>query len=96
MLKFTKFLFFLFILQLATSCQTTTIQKKIVSQPKVEDKTLVKPFVIKWNLEKNFITKLPKEAKKVAKKYCQDRRIILIKLDTNEKLTAKGTFICGK
>ena len=96
MLKFTKYFLFLFISQLIISCQTTTIEKNNVKTSKNEDKTIVKPFVLKWELVKNHITKLPKESKIEAQKYCQNRRLVLIKLDTNEALQAIGTFICGK
>ena len=96
MLKFAKYFLFLFISQLIISCQTTTIEKNKVSTSKIDDKTIVKPFVLKWNLKKNHITKLPKESIIEAQKYCQNRRLVLIKLDTNEALNAKGTFICGK
>ena len=96
MLKFSKYFIFLFISQLIISCQTTTIEKNNVKTSKNEDKTIVKPFVLKWELVKNHITKLPKESKIEAQKYCQNRRLVLIKLDTNEALQAIGTFICGK
>ena len=96
MLKFPKYFLFLFISQLIISCQTTTIEKNDVKTSKNEDKTIVKPFVLKWELEKNHMTKLPKESKIEAQKYCQNRRLVLIKLDTNEALQAIGTFICGK
>ena len=96
MLKFAKYFLFLFISQLIISCQTTTIEKNNVKTSKNEDKTIVKPFVLQWELEKNHMTKLPKESKIEAQKYCQNRRLVLIKLDTNEALQAIGTFICGK
>ena len=85
MLKSTKYLFFVFISQLIVSCQTTTIDKNMANYSKKEDKTLAKPFVIEWDLDKNYITNLPKESKIEAQKHCHNRKIILLKL-FNENL----------
>ena len=72
------------------------ISKKDFSKSsKVElDKTLIKTFKLKWNIENNSLTELPSKIKKSAKNKCPNKKLIMVKIDTNENLQAEGTFKC--
>ena len=54
-----------------------------------------KPFVIKWKIEKNSITKIPLNINKKIKNICKNHnRVVLIKIKTYADDTALGTFDC--
>ena len=54
-----------------------------------------KPFVIKWKIEKNSITKIPFEINKKIKNICKNQnKVVLIKIKTYADDTAMGTFDC--
>ena len=54
-----------------------------------------KPFVIKWKIEKNSITKIPLNINKKIKNICKNHnRVVLIKIKTYADDTAMGTFDC--
>ena len=76
-------------------CQITNY-KKVESKTfyKKEDKTLIKTFVLKWDLDTNIITKLPKKIKEEANNICKNKKIVLIKINTNQNSKAIGTFKC--
>ena len=54
-----------------------------------------KPFELKWKIEKNSITNIPSEVRKIIKNVCKNHNIfVLIKIKTFEDDTALGTFDC--
>ena len=54
-----------------------------------------KPFVIKWKIEQNSITKIPLNINKKIKNICKNHnRVVLIKIKTYADDTAMGTFDC--
>ena len=65
---------------------------KIVKE--IEDETLIKNFTLKWDIEKSNITKLPKNIKEKGQTICKTKKLVMIKIDTDENLKAIGTFNC--
>ena len=54
-----------------------------------------KPFELKWKIEKNSITNIPSEVRKIIKNVCKNHNsFVLIKIKTFEDDTALGTFDC--
>ncbi len=54
-----------------------------------------KPFELKWKIEKNSITNIPLEVRKIIKNVCNNHNsFVLIKIKTFEDDTALGTFDC--
>ena len=54
-----------------------------------------KPFELKWKIEKNSITNIPSEVRKMIKNVCKNHNsFVLIKIKTFEDDTALGTFDC--
>ena len=54
-----------------------------------------KPFELKWEIEKNSITNIPSEVRKIIKKVCKNHNsFVLIKIKTFKDDTALGTFDC--
>ncbi len=81
-----------------TSCNQSINQnnqnKKSVKYNPNLDKTIVRTFFIDWKLVNGILTKLPKDKKEEAKIKCDGKKLVLIKIDTNEENIAKGEFKC--
>ncbi len=97
MYKF-KILFIIFVSLLLFSCnQSVNSLNENQNTPKYNskaDKTIVRTFLIKWKLVNNRLTKLPIEKKEEASKKCDGKKLVLIKIDTDENNLAIGTFKC--
>ena len=54
-----------------------------------------KPFELKWRIEKNSITNIPLEVRKIIKNVCKNHNsFVLIKIKTFKDDKALGTFDC--
>ena len=60
----------------------------------IKDKTLIKNFILKWDVKANNITSLPKHMKEKAKAICGNKKLAMTKIDTDKDLKATGTFRC--
>tara|TARA_B100001758_G_C18044453_1_gene419879 strand:+ start:93 stop:443 length:351 start_codon:yes stop_codon:yes gene_type:complete len=60
----------------------------------IKDRTLIKNFILKWDVKENNITSLPKEMKEKAKIICGNKKLAMTKIDTDKDLKATGTFRC--
>ena len=73
-------------------------QHSIVSQHNLNNSSFTyqeKPFELKWKIEKNSITNIPSEVRKIIKNVCKNHNsFVLIKIKTFEDDTALGTFDC--
>ena len=98
MKKLSKILFLVILSFIMLSCNQSL--KKLNETPNIkeddakEDRTIVRTFLIEWQLQNNRLTQLPREKKEKALKKCKHKKLVLIKIDTNSNNTAKGTFKC--
>ena len=77
-----------------TSNNTNNNTDKKQKNIEVEDKTLIRNFILKWDVKENHITSLPKKMREEAISICGNKRIAMTKIDTDENLKATGTFRC--
>ena len=85
---------FTFSCQLLDNASIVNKVEDLNIEKEVKDETLIKNFILKWDIEKSNITRLPKNIKEKGKKVCKTKKLVMIKIDTDENLKAIGTFNC--
>ena len=69
-------------------------KNKELKDIEIKDKTLIKNFILKWDVKENHITSLPKEIREKVKTICGNKKLAMTKIDTDKNLKATGTFRC--
>ena len=91
-------MFLVFISLIISSCNQSLNQLK-EKQKNMEydtkgDKTIIRTFLIEWQLQNNILTQLPATQKDEAIKKCGHKRLVLVKIDTDNNNNARGTYKC--